>query len=254
MLWYRYILDLFYTILFSILRLKQPEAGTTMTIRTQPIATIAFGLGLLFLVTGCSGMKQLETENASLKNQVSELEQIKKDYSDKLTSSERHSEQEQARLRAEMEQLRADLNQKLEQQISENQALVQKVSDLTVITLGETALFGSGLADLTPAGAETVNKIAETLKDYPGYHLRVEGHTDNRAIGKNLKTKFSSNWELSTARATAVVRYMIYGLQIAPERLSAAGYAQYRPASDNNSKEGRAMNRRIRAVVFKEME
>jgi chemotaxis protein MotB len=225
-----------------------------MTNRIPPITITIFGLGLLFLVTGCSGMKQLETENASLKNQVSELEQVKKDYSDKLASSERHSEQEQARLRAEMEQLRADLNQKLEQQISEKNALVQKVDDLTVITLGESAMFGSGLADLTPSGTETINKIAETLNDYPGYHLRVEGHTDDRSIGKNLKPKFSSNWELSTARATAVVRYMIYGLKIEPERLSAAGYAQYRPASDNSTKEGRAMNRRIRVVIFKEMQ
>lgn len=225
-----------------------------MTNRIPSITVTIFSLGLLFLVTGCAGMKKLETENASLKNQVSELEQVKKDYSDKLASSERHSEQEQARLRAEMAQLRADLNQKLEQQISEKNALVQKVDDLTVITLGESAMFGSGLADLTPSGTETINKIAETLNDYPGYHVRVEGHTDDRSIGKNLKPKFSSNWELSTARATAVVRYMIYGLKIAPERLSAAGYAQYRPASDNSTKEGRAMNRRIRVVIFKEMQ
>lgn len=210
--------------------------------------------GLVILLAGCSGMKKLETENADLKKQVSELEQVKKDYSDKLASSERLSEQEQSRLKAEIEQLRADLNRKLEQQISENKALIQKVDDLTIITIGESAMFGSGLADLTPSGSETIGKIAETLNDYPGYHVRIEGHTDDKPIGKNLKPKYMSNWELSTARATAVVRFMIYGLKIAPERLSAAGYAQYRPASDNSSKEGRAANRRIRAVIYKEME
>jgi chemotaxis protein MotB len=96
--------------------------------------------------------------------------------------------------------------------------------------------------------------IAEALEDYPAYHLRIEGHTDDKPVSKNLKTTFASNWELSTARATAVVRYMIYGLKVDPQRLSAVGYAQYRPAADNSTKEGRATNRRIRAVVFKEIE
>ena len=210
-------------------------------------------LSLLVFLSGCSGMKKLEAENYKLLQQVNELEQVKKDYSDKLASSAQQSEQEQARLKEEMEQLRVDLSRKLEQQISENHALVQKVDELTVITLGENAMFGSGLADLTSAGADTIKKIAETLSDYPGYHLRIEGHTDDRAVGKTLKAKFASNWELSTARATAVIRYMIYGLKVAPEMLSATGYAQYRPAADNSSKEGRAMNRRIRAVIFKEL-
>jgi chemotaxis protein MotB len=221
---------------------------------THRITYTTIFLSLIIFLSGCSGMKKLETENATLKQQVGELEQVKKDYSDKLAASERRSEQEKARLRDEMEQLRADLNRKLEQQISENNALVQKVENLTVITLGEAALFGSGIADLTSSGAETIRKITETLNDYPGYHLRVEGHTDARPIGQKLKAQFASNWELSTARATAVIRYMIYGLKLAPERLSAAGFAQYRPAADNSTDEGRAANRRIRAVVFKEVQ
>lgn len=224
---------------------------TMMTTRSMYTTKSVFSLGIIFLLAGCSGMEKLETENASLKTQVTELEQVKKDYGDKLTSSQRKSEQEQARLKAEMEQLRADLNQKLQQQISENQALVQKVEDLTVVTLGEKAMFGSGLADLTPFGSQTISKMAEALANYPDYHIRIEGHTDNKPVGKNLKAQFASNWELSTARATAVVRFMIYGLQIDPQRLSAAGYAQYRPAAENDTAEGRALNRRIRVVVFK---
>jgi chemotaxis protein MotB len=199
-------------------------------------------------------MDKLKTENADLKQQVTELEQIKKDYSDKLSSAQRVSEEEKARIREEMERMRADLSQKLEQQIKENQVLIQKIDELTVITLGEEALFGSGQADLTQEGAATIARIVEALAQYPDYQLRVEGHTDSKPIGKNLKSKFASNWELSTARATAVVRYMIYGLQLDPQRLSAAGFAQYRPAADNSTKEGRATNRRIRAVIFKQVQ
>ena len=215
------------------------------------IKKTAVFLSLAVLVSGCSGMQKLETENADLKKQVSELEQVKKDYSDQLSATQRLSEQEKSQLRSEMAQLRADLTAKLDKQIQEKEALVQKVNDLTVITLGESVLFGSGIADLTPSGADVISKIAASLNDYPGYHVRIEGHSDDKPIGKNLKDKFTSNWELSTARATAVVRYMIYGLNIDPQRLSAAGYAQYRPTADNSTKEGRAQNRRVEFRIFK---
>ena len=211
-------------------------------------------LPALLLVSGCSGMQKLETENADLKKQVSELEQVKKDYADKLRETEQLSEQEKTQLRNEADRMRADLNRQLEEQIKEKEVLVQKLDALTVISIGEEALFGSGIADLTPDGAKTIDKIAATLNDYPGYQLRIEGHTDDKPIGKNLKDKYASNWELSTARATAVVRYLIYGLNMDPARLSATGFAQYRPVADNDTKEGRAQNRRIRAVVFKQLD
>ena len=214
-------------------------------------------LGLLpvaLLATGCSGMKKLETENAALKQQVSELEQVKKDYADKLSAAEQLSQQEKMQQQEEMDRMRSDLNQQLQDLIQEKEVLVQKLDALTIISIGEESLFGSGLSDLTPAGAETIDKITATLNQYPGYHVSVEGHTDDKPIGKTLKDKYASNWELSTARATSVVRYMIYGLNMAPERLSAAGYAQYRPAADNSTKEGRAQNRRIRVIVFKEVQ
>jgi len=217
------------------------------------IIKLTLFFGLLVLLSGCSGIEKIKEENSSLKIQITELEQLKKDYSDKLASSQQHSAQEQARFEKELQQLRADLNQQLQQQISENQVLVQKIEDLTVITLGEELLFGSGLADLNQSGARAIGNIIEALQAYPDYHLRIEGHTDNRPLSKNLKSTFASNWELSTARATAVVRYMIYALHVDPQRLSVAGFAQYRPAADNITKEGRALNRRVRAVVFKEM-
>ncbi len=122
-----------------------------------------------------------------------------------------------------------------------------------MIEVGEAALFGSGQADLTNEGVGVIKKLTHALNPYGGYHIRVEGHTDSVPIGKNLKTKFQSNWELSTARATTVVRYMIYGLEMDPNRLSAVGYAHYRPVAPETSGEGRAKNRRIRLVVFKEM-
>ena len=150
--------------------------------------------------------------------------------------------------------MRSQLSADLESQIQQNNALVEQVQDLTVIEIGEGALFGSGDADLTPGGAGVIDDITGTLLQFPGYHVRVEGHTDSVPIGEDLKARFESNWELSTARATTVIRYMIYGLQMDPSRLSAVGYAQFRPAASNDTLQGRAQNRRIRVVVFQTVE
>ena len=208
-------------------------------------------LVLILTTTGC-GIKQLRMENERMKQEVDRLEQIERDYSDTLASVERLSEEEKASLRIEMSQLRNDLEIQLEQQIKDNKALIRKVEDLTIIEVGDSALFATGQADLTREGARIIRKMTEVLVQYEGYHTRVEGHTDSLPIGQELKSKFASNWELSSARATSVVRYMIYGLEMDPNRLSAVGYAKYRPASSNDSPEGRAQNRRIRMVVFKE--
>jgi chemotaxis protein MotB len=205
------------------------------------------------LLAGC-GMKQLRMENEQLKLEVDNLKQVERDYSDRLQRLENLSAKEKAQMREEMETMRNDFNQRLVQKDSANRVLVQKNKDLTVIEIGEAQLFGSAQADLTKQGAGILQKLSGVLNDYPGYQVRVEGHTDSVPIGENLKSTFASNWELSTARATNVIRYMIYGLKVAPERLSAVGYAHYRPIGDNNTEEGRAKNRRIRMVVFKSIE
>ena len=213
---------------------------------------IGLALVALMLGSGCS-TKKLEEENSALQARVSELEQLEADYSDKLAAAETMSAEDKERHRQEIERIRSELNRQLDEQIRENKALIQKLESLTIVTLGEANLFGSGLAELTPEGAKTIRKIAEALSQYSGYHIRVEGHTDSMPIGHDFKSVYPSNWELSTARATNVVRYMIHALEVDPQRLSATGYAQHRPVSENVTKEGRAKNRRIRIVVFKEM-
>ena len=79
--------------------------------------------------------------------------------------------------------------------------------------------------------------------------IRVEGHTDNVPIAPSLRVRFATNWELSTARATAVVRYLQDKAGIAPDHLIASGYGEYRPLSPNTTPEGRAQNRRIEIVL-----
>jgi chemotaxis protein MotB len=115
-----------------------------------------------------------------------------------------------------------------------------------VISLGEGGIFDSGSDQIKPEGKAMLDTIATSLVSL-GNDIRVEGHTDNVPINNS---RFPSNWELSTARATAVVSHLISKFGMQPDLLSAAGYAEYRPAFPNDSMEGRARNRRVDIVVL----
>ena len=115
-----------------------------------------------------------------------------------------------------------------------------------VIHMMESALFLSGDAKLTSESMELLDLVAEELKYVPN-HIRVEGHTDNQLIST---LEYPSNWELSSARATAVVRYFSTAHLINPARLSALGYGEYRPRKPNTRVANRASNRRVDIVLL----
>ncbi|MCK4371552.1 MAG: flagellar motor protein MotB [candidate division Zixibacteria bacterium] len=115
-----------------------------------------------------------------------------------------------------------------------------------VVHIVESALFDVASADLQPRAMELLDLIYEEIKDTPN-HIRVEGHTDDLQINT---ARFPSNWELSGARATEVVRYFIDEHDMPPGRISALGYGEYRPIRPNNSIENRATNRRVDIVVL----
>lgn len=115
-----------------------------------------------------------------------------------------------------------------------------------VISLAGNMLFDSGKSDLKPRGMTLLDTLAERLKTMPN-EIRVEGHTDSIPIATPL---YPSNWELSSARATTVGRYLAEHRDVAPTRLIAAGYGEFRPIAPNDSREGRARNRRVDLVVL----
>jgi len=115
-----------------------------------------------------------------------------------------------------------------------------------VVHILESALFNEGSAVLQPKAVEVLDLIYEKVKETPN-HVRVEGHTDDRPINT---LQYPSNWELSSARATEVVRYFINNHSMPPHRISALGYGEYRPVRPNNSIENRATNRRVDVVIL----
>jgi chemotaxis protein MotB len=115
-----------------------------------------------------------------------------------------------------------------------------------IISLGEGSFFDSGSSEIKPDGRSLLDVIASSLSPLAN-QIRIEGHSDNVPIS-NLK--YPSNWELSTARASFIVRYLIAQFGFRPELLSSEGCAEYRPVASNETEEGRSRNRRVDIVVL----
>jgi len=117
-----------------------------------------------------------------------------------------------------------------------------------VISIKDSTFFDLGKAELKPRSRQILDNIGRALKGLPN-QIRIEGHTDNLPINT---PQFPSNWELSTARATTVLRYLIEHVGLSPEKMSAVGYGEYRPLFPNDTEEHRARNRRVDIVVLLE--
>jgi chemotaxis protein MotB len=119
-------------------------------------------------------------------------------------------------------------------------------SEGLVVSLREIGFFASGSATLKPGSEASIARIAAILRDRR-VSMRVEGHTDDVPIHTS---QFTSNWELSTARATEMIKLLIARYGFLPGRLSAAGYGEFHPLASNHSAEGRRQNRRLDLVIL----
>ena len=137
----------------------------------------------------------------------------------------------------------------LKDQIAGQEVEVMEVDDKLKVTFIDKILFDSGSVEIKPGGKELLQTVAESLKGNRNQNILVEGHTDNVPLTAALKKKFPSNWELSTARAAAVVRFLQQVGRIDPQRLSACGYSYYRAVAPNDDESGRRQNRRIEIIV-----
>ncbi|NMO20618.1 OmpA family protein [Pyxidicoccus fallax] len=138
-----------------------------------------------------------------------------------------------------------NLAQSLKQEISEGKIELSELKGRMTVQLKDKILFASGSARVGKEGEAALAKIADALKTVQGKIIRVEGHTDDVPTGGG---QFPTNWELSLARAMAVVR-SLQDAGVDPTALSAAGYGQYQPIAPNDSPENRSLNRRIEIVL-----
>lgn len=184
-------------------------------------------------LTGCATLDkarradQLEKEVAQLKDELARLQQEKN---------------------AELEQARKDLAKTLEKELGAYKAKLEMTERGLVITFLAEVFFDSGKDVIRSEGKPILQKVAKVLNDdVPNSKVAVEGHTDADPI---KHSGWKSNWELSAARALAVLHNFVDDGQVKPERLSANGYGEFRPVAPNDSKADKQKNRRVEIVIL----
>lgn len=201
---------------------------------------------------------ELSKAITDLRQKVSEKEQRIKELEaeiDKLSHEKQRLVEEKQRALEEKEKAIAELKgtynklvNELQEEIKKGEIEVTQLRDKLTLSMVEKILFDSGSAEIKKEGKKVLDRVVEILKNVKDRQINIEGHTDNVPISPRLAQKFPTNWELSTARATNVVRYL-QEKGIDPALLSATGYAEYRPVASNDTEEGRAKNRRIEIVL-----
>ncbi|HEX9049743.1 MAG TPA: OmpA family protein [Anaeromyxobacter sp.] len=164
---------------------------------------------------------------------------------DELSKSKRKLEAAKAELEkksGEYEQLASSLRGEIEAGRIE----LMELRGRTTVKMKDKILFASGSATLGPDGKAALRLVADAIRGMQGKVIRVEGHTDNVPTGSG--GPFASNWELSTARALAVVHFF-QEAGVDPTRISGAGFAEFQPIAPNDTPEGRSLNRRIEIVL-----
>jgi chemotaxis protein MotB len=182
-------------------------------------------------------------------NTIAKLLEENRTALEKLSKEKQRAIREREHAMAEMKQTYDSLVSELNDEIKKGEIAVTRLKDRLSLSMVEKILFDSGSSDIKQNGKAVLDRVAEILRKVTDKQIRIEGHTDNVPIGPVLAAKFPTNWELSTARSTTVVRYL-HDKGVDPALLSAAGYSEYRPVASNETDEGKAKNRRIEIVLI----
>lgn len=191
---------------------------------------------------------QLKAENEDLQDRNVNLNRRVEALSEKL-NDQQTLVVEQDQVIEELQTTRRRIEAGLKEQIAAQEIKIEEMQGKLKVTFVDKILFDSGSARINPRGMESLLNFARSFSDDNGQQIVVEGHTDNIPVGAALRSRFPSNWELSTARATAVVRFLQEEAGLAADRLAASGYSSYRPVAANETEESRSQNRRIEIIL-----
>lgn len=203
-------------------------------------------------------LASLNTENEDLKNQVKSLTGQKKD----LTKTVADMEAENNKLKENISQVTKktqevekasntyqELLKEMKSEIAQGQITIKELKGKLTMDVVNKILFASGEAKVKKEGHEVLDRVVEILKNVKDKNIRIEGHTDNVKITSRLAKSYPTNWELSSARAINVSKYL-QQQGIDPTILSATAFGEYQPVADNATPEGRAKNRRIAIILL----
>jgi chemotaxis protein MotB len=220
-----------------------------LTILALALAVVA---GYFFNLsrTARQEMAALNHEKTELVGRVQSLEarvaELSKQIEDTIAKSSKEKEEEIQHLASAHDQLVKELQAEIENK----EIQITQLADRLSVSLVDKILFPSGEAEITPAGLKVLERVGNIIKNVQDKIIRVEGHTDNVPIHPRLQKQFPTNWELSTARANNVVRFLQDKVGMDPGRLQAVGLSQYHPIASNETATGRSQNRRIEIALL----
>jgi chemotaxis protein MotB len=139
--------------------------------------------------------------------------------------------------------------EKMKEEIARGEINLEQTGGKLRVGLVDKVLFDPGEAEISKQGEGILTRVAEALAGIPDKQIQVSGHTDKMPINSKLIEKYPTNWELSTARATHVVRFLAEKANVPPQRLVASGYSEFHPIASNKTPAGRAKNRRIEILL-----
>lgn len=204
---------------------------------------------LVFLVSlyGCAGnRKALEQQVTYQNDTIAELQKANADLQSKMTEKEAQLQQAAQKSSSDLENLKKTLDDQLR-----GTGVTAKIrDDEIVLSLPSMKLFDPGQHTLKPKAKTMLTKVSKAIKtQLPTATVRVEGHTDNQPIRKQ-KDRFKSNWELSAARASSVLHYLVDNCRMDPKKVYMAGLGEYHPIANNTSPAGRQKNRRVELIII----
>jgi chemotaxis protein MotB len=188
---------------------------------------------------------------ASQKELSDKVEKLEAEKADLVSAKEDLSKQVEAKS-GELAQLKGTydkLEEKMKDEIAKGDISLSQDGGHLRVGLVDKILFESGEAAISKRGEEVLAKVGAVLATIDDKQIQVSGHTDKTPISEKLAPQFPSNWELSAARATNVVRFLSEKAGVPPQRLVASGYAEYHPIANNKTAAGRARNRRIEILL-----
>jgi chemotaxis protein MotB len=184
---------------------------------------------------------QLETEKAQLETVKSELESVKRELSKSVQAKEDEI--------AELKGISDKILDKMKDEIAHGDIHLEQAGSRLRVVLAEKVLFDPGEVQVCKRGEGVLARVAEVLAGTPDQQIQVSGHTDRAPITSKLAAQYPTNWELSVARATNVVRFLAEKAKIPAQQLVASGQGEYQPIASNKSSAGRARNRRIEILL-----
>jgi chemotaxis protein MotB len=194
---------------------------------------------------------ELVASTAAQKELSDKVEKLEAEKAD-LVSAKEDLSKEVAAKSGELEQLKGTydkLEDKMKDEIAKGDISLSQDGGRLRVGLVDKILFDSGEAAVSKRGEEVLARVGAVLATIDDKQIQVSGHTDKTPISGKLTGQFPTNWELSTARATNVVRFLSEKAGVPPQRLVASGYAEYHPISNNKTAAGRARNRRIEILL-----